>query len=146
VLEPYTLVVYKKGLYLAGYSHHHGKVRTFSFDGFRKIDRLKKDHPAYPKEYPSQLFEGAFGMIGGERTRVRLLFDANVGRFVRRRLWHPTLEDGSRGRDGDGSRGHHGAEDVDFGWADEVEVLAPNGLRREVAEEVGRVWNTYLRR
>jgi predicted DNA-binding transcriptional regulator YafY len=28
VLEPLTLVIYKKGLYLAGYSHHHNGVRT----------------------------------------------------------------------------------------------------------------------
>ncbi|MCU0693298.1 MAG: WYL domain-containing protein, partial [Polyangiaceae bacterium] len=83
VFEPYTLVVYKKGLYIAGHSHHHQSVRTFSLDGFREIDRLKNDRFEYPKDYhPSQLVEGAFGMIGGERTRVRLLFDAEVERFL----------------------------------------------------------------
>jgi hypothetical protein len=81
VLEPYTLVVYKKGLYLAGYSHHHKSVRTFSLDGFREIERLKKDHFEYPKDYqPSQLVEGSFGLFGGPRTQVRLLFEAKVGR------------------------------------------------------------------
>ena len=91
VLKPYTLVVYKKGLYLAGYGHHHKSVRTFSLDGFREIERLTKDHFEYPKNcQPSQLVEGSFGLFDGPRTRVRLDFEAEVDRFVRRRLWHPT--------------------------------------------------------
>src|SRR6185436_11844402 len=65
VLEPYTLLVYKKGLYLAGRSERHGEVRTFAL--------------------------GAFGLIRGkEAARVRIRFDAQVARYVQRRMWHPT--------------------------------------------------------
>ena len=147
VLEPYTLVVYKKGLYLAGYSHHHESVRTFSLDGFREIDRLKKDRFAYPKEYhPSQLVEGAFGMIGGPRTRVRLLFDPKVGRFVRRRLWHPTQEIRRTERGVEMVMEVAGTTELKtwvLGWGDKVEVLEPAGLREEVAAEVERVIAKY---
>jgi predicted DNA-binding transcriptional regulator YafY len=41
VLEPYTLVVYKKGLYLAGFSHQHHEIRTFALDGFREVQWLR---------------------------------------------------------------------------------------------------------
>ncbi len=147
VLEPYTLVVYKKGLYLAGFSHHHGKVRTFSLDGFRDIDRLKNDRFEYPKDYhPSQLVEGAFGMIGGERTRVRLLFDAKVGRFVRRRLWHPTQEIRKTDRGVELEMEVAGTTELKtwvLGWGDKVEVLEPESLREEVAAEAARVARRY---
>jgi hypothetical protein len=73
VLEPLTLVIYKKGLCLAGYSHHHNGIRTFSLDGFRDVDWLRGERFEYPADYhPSKLAEGAFGLISGPRTRARI--------------------------------------------------------------------------
>src|SRR5262249_41873952 len=91
VLEPYTLLVYKKGLYLAGLSQKHAEIRTFALDGFREVEWLRGQRFDYPPGYrPEQLTEGAFGLIRGEPTRVRVLFDAKVARYVQRRQWHPT--------------------------------------------------------
>jgi predicted DNA-binding transcriptional regulator YafY len=147
VLEPYTLVVYKKGLYLAGYSHHHKSVRTFSLDGFREIERLKKDHFEYPKDYqPAQLVEGSFGLFGGPRTQVRLLFEAKVGRFVRRRLWHPTQKITKTERGVELTMEVAGTTELKtwiLGWGDQVEVLEPESLREEIAAEVARVAAKY---
>lgn len=78
------------GLYLASFSHHHREVRTFALDGFREVDWLKGDHFDYPGDYrPEPLTEAAFGLIRGEPTRVRILFDPKVARYVQRRQWHP---------------------------------------------------------
>src|SRR4029077_19683087 len=41
VLPPYTLLVYKKGLYLAAWSERHGEVRTFALDGFKEVEWLR---------------------------------------------------------------------------------------------------------
>lgn len=91
ILEPYTLLVYKKGLYLSGHSDHAGAVRTFALDGFRQIDWKRNDRFEYPEDYdPRQLVHGNFGLIGGEEIKVRIFFAERVERFVRRRLWHPT--------------------------------------------------------
>ena len=91
VLEPYTLMVYKKGLYLVGQSHQHGEIRTFALDAFREVEWLRGDKFDYPTDYrPEQVTEGAFGLIRGEPTRVRILFDAKVARYIERVLWHPT--------------------------------------------------------
>ncbi len=124
-------------------AHDDESVRTFSLDGFREIDRLKNDHFAYPKDYhPSQLVEGAFGMIGGPRTRVRLLFDAKVGRFVRRRLWHPTQEIRKTERGGEMVMEVAGTAELKtwiLGWGDKVEALEPVELREDVAAEAQRV-------
>src|SRR5262249_1318267 len=90
-IDPYTLLVYKKGLYLAGRSAHHQGIRTFSLAGCGEVDGLKGQRFDYPLDYhPAKLGEGAFGLIAGPRTRVRIRFDQKVTRFVRRRLWHPT--------------------------------------------------------
>ena len=93
VLEPYTLLVYKKGLYLAGRSEGHGgEIRTFALDGFREVEWLRGETFDYPADFrPEQITEGAFGLIRGkEATRVRIRFDDKVARYVQRRMWHPT--------------------------------------------------------
>jgi proteasome accessory factor B len=91
VLEPYTLLVYKKGLYLLGRSEHHHDIRTFALDAFREVEWLRGQKFEYPGDYrPEQVTEGAFGLIRGEPTRVRILFDPKVARYVERIMWHPT--------------------------------------------------------
>lgn len=147
VLEPYTLLVYKKGLYLAGYSHHHKSVRTFSLDDFRDIDRRKRDRFDYPDDYhPSQLVEGAFGMIGGPRTQVRLLFAPKVGRFVQRRLWHPTQTVTATERGVEMTMDLAGTVELRswlLSWGDQVEVREPESLREEVLGELERAVAKY---
>src|SRR5262245_4954854 len=46
-----SLLVYKKGLYLVGLSHHHGEVRTFALDSFRAVEWLRGDSFQYPEGY-----------------------------------------------------------------------------------------------
>lgn len=147
LLDPYTLLVYKKGLYLAGHSHHHQGIRTFSLDGFREVEWLKGDKFEYPDEYqPAQLAEGAFGLILGPKTRVRIFFDDKVARFVRRRLWHPTQKI---------RRVEHGIEitmDVRgttelaswvLGFGDQAVVLEPDSLRDHIGGELERAAARY---
>ena len=141
VLDPYTLVVYKKGLYLAGFSHDHQAIRTFALDGFREVEWLKGDRFKYPADYrPEQLTEGAFGLIRGEPTRVRILFDEKVARYVQRRQWHPTQRF---------SRAAGGAVEMTMdvrgtvevvswvlGFGDKARVLDPVDLREAVTAEL----------
>jgi len=147
VLEPYTILVYKKGLYLAGFSHQHREVRTFALDGFREVDWLKGDRFEYPADYrPEQLTEGAFGLIRGEPTRVRILFDPKVARYVQRRHWHSTQR----------FKSVHGAVEMTMdlrgtvevlswvlGFGDKARVLEPAALRDAVAAEVAGMNRAY---
>lgn len=150
VLEPYTLVVYKKGLYLAGNSHHHQGLRTFSLDGFHDVEWLKGEKFDYPADYqPSQLSEGMFGLIGGPRTRVRIFFDDKVARFVRRRQWHPTQE--LKRVDGGVELTMEVAGTVELlswvlGFGDKAEVREPESLREEIAAEIERAAARYRER
>jgi len=148
VLEPYTLLVYKKGLYLAGFSHQHAAIRTFALDGFREVEWRKGDRFEYPGDYrPEQLTEGAFGLIRGEPTRVRIRFDGKVARYVQRRQWHPTQRfERAPGGGVDLVMDVQGTVELVswvLGYGDKAIVLEPPSLRAEVAAEVQRAARIY---
>ncbi len=150
VVEPYTLLVYKKGLYLVGYSHRHEEIRTFALDGFREVEWLRGDRFEYPADYhPTQTVEGAFGLIAGEATTVRLRFDAAVVRYVRRFRWHPTQKTRKpRGGGGDIEITMQVALTVELtswilGFGGDVEVLEPEQLRHQVAARLQRALARY---
>jgi predicted DNA-binding transcriptional regulator YafY len=151
VLEPYTLLVYKKGLYLAGRSEGHGgEVRTFALDGFREVTWLRGARFEVPADFrPAQLTEGAFGLIRGrEATRVRIWFDDKVARYVQRRQWHHT----QRFRKSDGGlemtmevRGTTEVVSWVLGFGDKARVREPEALRAAVVGELERARALYGR-
>jgi proteasome accessory factor B len=146
-LDPYTLLVYKKGLYLAGWSHKHKALRTFALDGFSDVDWLKGERFEYPVDYhPAQIYEGAFGLIAGEPVCVRVRFTEKVARYIRRRRWHPSqkltpvqggvvLEMNVLGT----------TEVLSWvlGFGKEAEILEPSGLRAAIANELDVARGSY---
>jgi proteasome accessory factor B len=146
VLEPYTLLVYKKGLYLAGLSQHHKAIRTFALDGFRDVEWLKGDRFEYPADYrPEQITEGAFGLIRGAPTVVRVRFDHQVALYVQRRLWHSSQRFVAvRGLEM--TMEVHGTVEVTnwlLGFGHKVEVLEPLSLRDQVGAELRQAAARY---
>jgi proteasome accessory factor B len=147
LFDPYTLLVYKKGLYLVGYSHRHAGIRTLSLDDVRDVEWMRGARFEYPASYdPSQVAHGAFGLIRGPTTRVRIFFSEKVARFIRRRQWHPTQR--IRRVEGgielamvlDGTR-----ELVSWvlGWGAEAELIEPESLRDELMREAVRMAGRY---
>lgn len=153
LFEPYTLVVYKKGLYLAGKSYAHGpdesrgQVRTLALDGFVDVNWLRGQGFSYPAEFrPESLAEGAFGLIKGPPARVRVFFTDKVARFVTRRQWHPT-QVVRRVRDGiEVSFDVQGTVELGswvLSFGDQAEVRAPPELRQAVRAEIARALARY---
>jgi predicted DNA-binding transcriptional regulator YafY len=142
VLEPYTLMVYKKGLYLVGRSQGHGgQLRTFALDAFKEIEWLRGDGFDYPADYrPEQVTEGAFGLIReSEVTRVRILFDPKVARYVERVMWHPTQRFKRTAKGLEMTMDVRGTTEVVswvLGFGANAQVLAPEALRKEIAEQL----------
>ncbi len=135
--DPYTLLVYQRGLYVAGYSHYHGEVRKLALDNLRQVTWRRKDRFDYPDDYhPSQLVDGAFGLTGGEPHDVRVWFAREAAPFVERAQWHPTQTI---------LRARGGIElhmtvpcNIELElwllrWGDHAEVLAPASLRERIA-------------
>jgi predicted DNA-binding transcriptional regulator YafY len=151
LLEPYTLMVYKKGLYLVGRSEGHaGAIRTFALDAFRDVEWLRGDKFDYPADYrPEQVTEGAFGLIrGSEVTRVRILFDPKVARYVERVLWHPTQRFKRTAAGLEMTMEVRGTTEV-VGWVlgfgAGARVLEPTALREAVAADLARAAAQYRR-
>jgi predicted DNA-binding transcriptional regulator YafY len=150
VLEPYTLMVYKKGLYLVGSSQLHGEIRTFALDAFREVEWLRGDKFDYPPDYrPEQVVEGAFGLIrGSEVTRVRVRFDAKVARYVERVMWHPTQRFKRTATGLEMTMNVRGTTEVlpwVLGFGGDAVVLEPPGLRAAVAGELRQAAARYGR-
>ena len=149
VLDPYTLFIYRKGLYVAGYSHAHGELKDFALDAIGQVKWLRRDKFEYPADYhPGQLTEGRFGLLGGPPAHVRIFFTHKVERFVRRRLRHPTqvirrVEGGV-----ELTMDVHGTTELHswvLSYGDQAEVLEPAELPREMAGELRRAAASYVR-
>jgi proteasome accessory factor B len=146
-IDPYTLLVYKKGLYLAGFSHRHGEIRTFALDGFSDVEWLRGQGFQYPRDFhPAHLYEGAFGIIRGEPVHIRIRFSAKVARYVTRRRWHPS----QRFKDVPGGvememdvRGSTEVLSWVLGFGKEAEVIEPSTLRETVQIELQRSLDSY---
>src|SRR5579871_1969069 len=149
VLEPYTLLVYKKGLYLAGRSQGHGgEIRTFALDGFREVEWLRGDRFEYPADFrPEQITEGAFGLIRGkDETRVRIWFDEKVARYVQRRMWHPTQRFRRVAGGVEMTMDVRGTTEIVswvLGFGGTARVVAPEALRAAVVADLARAAARY---
>ena len=146
-IDPYTLLVYKKGLYLAGWSHRHSELRTFALDGFSEVDWLRGQGFDYPADYhPGKLYDGAFGIFGGVPTHVRIRFSAKVARFVTRRRWHPTQQIKTVAGGIELEMDVHGATEVlswALGFGKEAQVLEPQELRAAMKAELEVALKAY---
>ena len=88
-LHPYTLGVYRQGLYLFAWDVDDGKVKTFAIDRFRAFHRDRKVRFDYPSGYdPHEVVSEAFGIISGPLTDVRLHFRKAAAPYIRERTWH----------------------------------------------------------
>ncbi|MES1171875.1 MAG: transcriptional regulator [Bacteroidota bacterium] len=147
LFEPYTLLVYKKGLYLTGFSHAHGQIRTLALDGFRDVSWRRGDSFPYPPDFhPDKLAEGAFGLIKGPPAVARVFFTDKVARYVTRRLWHASQT----------FRPVRGGIELTLkvngtlelaswilSFGDQAEVRAPAELRAAVRDELTRAAARY---
>lgn len=149
-LEPYHLRYYDGAWYLVGYCRWRRDVRTFAVDRIRHCELLDETFPPPPPERfsPDTYFGEAWRLQrGAERQRVVIRFSPEQARFVRGRTWHPTQESWE---EPDGSLVLSflvlGVEEIQrwlLQFGSSVEVLAPESLRRALAEEAERMFALY---
>lgn len=139
--EPYTLVHYRGGLYLIGYSHRYRKNIWLAIERIRSVTKLPYRFD-YPAGYsPEKYTEGMFGIIEGPETTVELLLRGKeTAAFMMSRRLHPTQKFTPRP---DGTtlltmkvRGTTELSSWILSQAPWVEVLKPTALRDEVARRL----------
>jgi predicted DNA-binding transcriptional regulator YafY len=96
--EPYTLAMYKGGLYLLGRSHRHPENLIYlaieRIDSVGKVLENGEPIPCEgpPRDFsPEQHFQGVFGIIDGEPTHVELeIQNPETETRLRERTIHPS--------------------------------------------------------
>lgn len=103
-LAPYTMLLYKHGLYVVGCRLRepaHGRaidaaapVAVYAVERFTEAEHLRGAPFVAPPGFRiSEILNGAFGihvMSGAPPHRVVVEFSAEKAAFVRARIWHPT--------------------------------------------------------
>ncbi|HEY6873095.1 MAG TPA: transcriptional regulator [Geobacteraceae bacterium] len=89
-VDPYTMLYYKGGLYLMGYAHNRGALRTFAVERIEGVE-MERERFEIPADFtPEDQFRSAFGIVDEEVMQVRVRFSPAVAHTVRERLWHPS--------------------------------------------------------
>jgi proteasome accessory factor B len=149
-VDPYALLVFRSGLYVAGFSHHHQSERLFALDGLRDVEWSRGDSFAYPGAWePSARYPSGFDLFDGPQTKVRVSFASKVAKYVTRRSWHPSqrIEEHA-----DGHveltmtvRGTTQVVSWVLGFGEHAEVMEPGKLRDEVAIAAKKMSEIYER-
>jgi predicted DNA-binding transcriptional regulator YafY len=153
-VEPLTLFVYKKGLYLACYSLRDKAQRRYALDRFRSIEWIKGARFDYPAAYkPEQLFLHAFGIFtadGKKPETVRIRFSPRLRGDVGRRHWHKSqrFEELASGAVVMTLKVALTEDLITWivTWGDLAEVLEPPELRAKVESAFERALDRYRRR
>ncbi len=141
LIDPYTLLFFKNGLYIGGYAHKRGALRLFAVERIEKVE-LKDERFDVPEDYQVQMLTGsAFGLIDeGELQDLVLLFGNEVSHLVRERIWHPDQQIEERN---DGSLILRFCASGDreilawlYSFIPYVRVLAPQSLRGKFSAEL----------
>lgn len=90
-LHPYTLAVFRQGLYLFAFDSDAGQVKTFAIERFTDLVRRRTERFDYPAGWsPRAHIAHAFGIIGGTPEEIVIAFADAISTLVRERTWHPT--------------------------------------------------------
>ena len=146
--DPYTLAVYRGGLYLIGRSHSYRKIVYLAVERMRTVEMLPARFE-YPKRYsPEKHTEGTFGIIDGDETDVELVILTREGKeLLQSRRLHSTQRFVEQA---DGTtvltmtvRGTRELANWVLSMAPHVRVVAPEELRAEVAERLAAGVDLY---
>lgn len=91
-VEPFTLIVFKGGLYLMGHARNRGGLRTFAVERIRGVT-VHQERFEIPEEFhPEEQLRQAFGIVAEPVMAVRVRFSAEVADAVRDRSWHESQQ------------------------------------------------------
>ena len=146
--DPYTLAMYRGGLYLIGRSHLLRRIIWLAIERIRGVETLDEVFE-YPKGYsPQKYTEGIFGIVDGPETEVEIqLLSPETVTYLSSRRIHPTQEFRIR-RDGTTvlRMKVRGTAELAFwilGLGPWARVLKPRQLRDEVAGMLRRAARLY---
>lgn len=147
-VSPQRLTAYRDRWYLDAWCHRSKGLRSFAVE--RILELADREEPAreIPNDELAAHFDQAYGIFSGPaQDRARLHFTPEAARWAAEEHWHPQQELETRA---DGSLtlsvpvGAHRELAMDIlRYGPDVEVLAPESLRKYVAELAARTASRY---
>jgi proteasome accessory factor B len=150
ILDPYTLVFHKEGIYLLGYVHNRSGMRLFALERIRGIDVTRHRFEIPQKYSPEEHFSKAFGLVSGVPMRVRVRFSGDVAHTVQERIWMSgqkieTEKDGSVILEFEAT-GEMEIVSWILSYGTHAEVLGPPELRRKIKLQIREMREFYRNR
>jgi len=147
VVDPYTLVFHKEGIYLLGYAHNRKAMRLFALERLRGIEVTRQRFEIFEGYEPEGYFKSAFGLVGDAPMRVQVRFSPEIAHAVQERIWRPgqTVHCDSEGRVTIAFEAGGEMELVSWilSYGAHAEVLEPPELRREVKRQIREMRQFY---
>jgi proteasome accessory factor C len=148
VVSPQRLIYYRENWYLDTWCHQAGDFRTFALD--RVLDSVLLDETAMEiaDEKLDDHYAGAFGIFSGPATRTAVLrFTPRRARWIAAEQWHPDqqgvwLDDGLYQLSLPYGDSRELVLDI-LRYGPDVEVVAPDELRREVRQRLVAALKQY---
>ncbi|HEY9157899.1 WYL domain-containing protein [Candidatus Binatus sp.] len=143
--DPYSLIAYRGGLYILGYSHRSSAIIYLAVERIRSVEFIRQPDGSstrfiYPRGFdPAAHSEGTFGIVEGAETKVELkIHSEQTEAYVRSRTIHRSQRFSHR-RDGTTImtmtvRGTTELANWIMSMGPWIEVLKPGSLRKEIAQ------------
>jgi predicted DNA-binding transcriptional regulator YafY len=147
-VSPQRLTHYRNTWYLDAWCHRSEGLRRFALDAVRDAATLPQRATDVPLEVVRAALDAGYGVFAGRRLQWAVLrFSAEAARWVATEQWHARqqtrwLDDGSLELRLPYADSTELSMDI-LRHGDQVRVLAPKALRRQVAERLGRAAASY---
>ncbi len=146
-VAPYKVWYYDETFYMIGYCELRKGIRIFAIDRIERIS-LVEDHFILPDGFDAQAFmHDSFGVFQGEPVKVCIRFSPEAAGYVQEKIWHPSQAISPETNGGIVFTAEvAGIEEIKrwvMKWGSAAEVLAPESLRREIADEAKEILEHY---
>ena len=141
-MEPYRVVYYGGFWYLIGNEPATGILKRYALDRIKDLKLLKSGFKSIPEDLDSVLRGSANIWFSGEpNLEVKVLIDAKVGHYFKRRKMFPTQEIKEERPDGSlvvtFRVGHYEAiRDILKSWIPNIVIMAPEEFRKDLLKDV----------
>ena len=146
-VDPYVLLLHQQGLYIIGFSHRAGALRTFAVERMHDV-RLTDESFEIPKSFSlAELEQRLFGLMDEPPQEIRIRFGREVAYLLKERQWHPTQRL-TPGKDGSvvlmmRSGGLEEIASWVLSWGAQAHVLGPPALIDLVSTDLAAAAKQY---
>lgn len=147
-VSPQRLVYYRDNWYLDGFCHLRDDLRSFALDVIQHADYSEKAAVSVDEQTLKVFFEDSYGIFNGKPDKVaQLKFTPFRAQWVAKEVWHPQqigqyLPDGSYQLEIPYRVDTELIREI-LKEAAEVEVMAPDSLRQQVASFIDLAQKLY---